>query len=140
MSPRTFTQVPSLSEPLRLSIEQLPKIVADAFSSREILGVLLIGSCSTGQASYLSDIDLLIVLREGPLKYGRVCAFREQWDRVLLKKGSLSLPVHTNYILPEAFQTHEPAMRKALRNAMIILDPEKILVHKLEKLRREKKP
>lgn len=84
--------------------------------AREFRQVLVIGSVSRGEATYRSDVDLLVILRQGPLNYARVQDLRRRLEEEVIS-GSEGLEVQAQFVLPGVHQTTEPAMRQALREA-----------------------
>ena len=114
----TFSQVPSLGLPLAKQIEGIVHLFQDHADRLDAEALLLIGSCSTGQATYRSDVDLLVILRDPPLTYDRVQKLRDLFDT--LGMPELPLPVQIQFILPTAFETKEPAMATALKMAIAL--------------------
>lgn len=89
----------------------------------EIDAVLLIGSCSIGEATFRSDIDLLVVLRNGPLHYGRVKEIRDRIEEAVLSEFLLKpLPIQLTVVLRSVFDTTEPAMLKALQLSQTLFE------------------
>ena len=118
-----WTHVPSLSDPLDEQIRGIERgFPPDVLEQAE--GVLLTGSASRGEATYRSDLDLLVVLRQPPLSYERVVALRRRIEEAM-PEGALERPLAADihFILPSAFATEEKAMSAALNNAVILLDP-----------------
>ena len=76
LQPKLLTEINSLSQAFASS-----RKVAIL---RQVESILLIGSCSRGQATYRSDIDLLVILKEGPLTYTRVRQLRDIFESELL--------------------------------------------------------
>ncbi len=114
-----FSNVPSLQGPLEEEIKKLATFLKEEFDAIAF-GSLLIGSCSRGDANYRSDVDILVVLKEGPLKYERVVKLRGAFD----SRATLGEPLgyQLNFVLSDVFETEEPAMREALRKAVILVD------------------
>lgn len=129
-----YTAVASLERPLKKEIELIGFELERHLSQLNALGVLLTGSCSEGKATYRSDIDLLVLVKEGPLTYGQVCKLREQVERVLGPKKQMPLPVEVHFVLPSVFETKEPAMKKALAAAQKLCDPSGALKKGLESI------
>jgi len=123
-----FTQVPSLIAPLQSQIEALRAGIPTGLVKNEILGVLLIGSASRGEATYRSDVDLLFVLKEAPLNYQRTVSLKRQIEPSLRQEP---LPVQLQFVLPSVFETTERAMREALARAIILIDPTGVLASRL---------
>ena len=97
------------------------------------MGVLLIGSTSRGMATYRSDIDLLVVLKDGDLHFGRVQNLRDHLDHALADVADTPLPIHANFVLPSVIDTKEPAMQRALLSAIILWDPSLELYRQLKR-------
>lgn len=116
-----LSQVPSLNPKLEKVLEDLrKKFPANLLPLLD--SVLLIGSASRGAATYRSDLDLLVVLREGPLQFERVRSLRDQFEREWLQHIQSPLPFQVNFVLPSVRSTQEPAMRDALTKAIMLID------------------
>ncbi len=99
----------------------LSERLKSAFAA-EAEGVLLTGSCSRGEATYRSDIDLLVVLKAGPLNYERVQKLRDCADRAFESdQASLVLKLEIHFVLPSVFETQEPAMIEAIRLSQVLV-------------------
>jgi predicted nucleotidyltransferase len=117
-----LTSVPSLAGKLEAQLRSLREALAAASIAGEFQEVLVIGSVSRGEATYRSDIDLLFILREGPLNYSRVQDLRDRLEHQVLEKVSeRALPVQAQFVLPSVRETREPAMRSALKAAWPLL-------------------
>lgn len=138
MSQISYTQVPSLVSILEGEIESIRQTLLHIFTDSEIMGCLLIGSCSRGEATYRSDIDLLIVLCEGPLTYSRVRDLRDRFDeKWAASQGTSPLHCELHFVLRSVFETKEPAMRKALLTAISLIDKMGALKNELHRLKGE---
>src|ERR1700733_10849189 len=110
-----YSRVPSLIPLLHRQIQGLKDHFPDM---RDILGVMLTGSCSSGQATYRSDVDLLVILRDGPLNFGRVREIRDTIEMGYRKQNRAEflndpLPIQITVVLKSVFSTSEPAMKEA---------------------------
>ncbi|MCM2322689.1 MAG: nucleotidyltransferase domain-containing protein [Oligoflexia bacterium] len=135
-----FTQVPSLIAPLDEQLRGI-RAILKSIKDPEISGALLTGSCSTGKATYRSDIDILVLLAEGPLNYARTRSVRDRLEATFKDAGRLELlekPLEVQFtvVLESVFATREPAMRAALRSAHLLSDAAGIQ-QKLKKLQKE---
>ena len=88
-------------------------------------------------ATYRSDIDLLVILKEGKLDYGRVKQIRDEIERHFSSVGAENvlrspLPVECTVVLRSVFRTIEPAMKEALNFAVILSDFTGELTQELE--------
>lgn len=118
-----WTTITSLQEPLNTQIEQLKNHFPTGLLGTTIEGVLIIGSVSRAVATYRSDLDILAVLCQPPLTYGRTVDLRDKIEKVIPSAVlSHPLPVQLHFILPAAFDTGEKAMFDALRSSFILLD------------------
>ena len=125
LSELIYSQVPSLQEPLSLQIVGIAKQFP---ISSKIRGVALIGSCSIGQATYRSDVDLLVIVGAQQLTYSDVVKMRDEVENHFESKGfaelcSNPLPIQVTVVLESVFLTEEPAMRDALKTAIPLFDP-----------------
>ncbi len=120
----SWTQIPSLRAALE---KQIRGIIADFprdVLESEIEGIFLVGSCSEGKATYRSDLDLLVVLKNPPLKYGRVVDLREKIEaKMPLAALSEPLACEFHFVLPDVADTSEPAMMDSISKATILIDP-----------------
>lgn len=132
-----YTAVASLTPLLETQVSSLIKVLPVVFSPNESMGALLIGSCSRGQATYRSDLDILVILQTGSLTYSRVQSLRDQFEQCWSKSNAGPLPCQINFVLPTVFETSEPAMQNALRDAVILHDSGGTLDRKLEPFRRK---
>jgi predicted nucleotidyltransferase len=128
-----FTKVPSLGPLLDRQISELKRFLPHL---KEVKGILLSGSCARGEATYRSDIDLLIILENGPLNYSRVQQIRDNIEQGLIAQSKADLldaplPVQITVVLDSVFSTSEPAMRDALKSALILVNPEGTLKGKV---------
>ncbi len=119
-----FTSIPSLKDPLQQQIQNLQAGLA-RFQDENVAGILLIGSCSRGEATYRSDIDLLLILNEAQLKYDRVQEIRNSVELHFQRMGcqellETPLPVQLTVVLKSVFTTQEPAMIEALQRAIVL--------------------
>ncbi len=129
----SFTKVPTLIPLLDYQMEEIKKNFP---RDLEIVGALLIGSCSSGTATYRSDIDILVVLKEGRLTYDRVKNIRDQFESHFQGIGkeellNKPLPVEITVVMSSVFSTIEPAMKGALSIAHILYDPDRCLLKKI---------
>jgi predicted nucleotidyltransferase len=124
MKTGVFTTVKSLTQPLEQQICTLAAGFTPGLLEGEIEGVLLSGSCARGEATHRSDIDLLVVLKSGPLNYSRVQRLRDALEEAIPAE-TLSAPLQVNFqfVLASVFETQEPAMAQALVEARILVDP-----------------
>ena len=98
-----YTKVPSLQPKLEAQISEIRTRLAGADLRAELDEVLLVGSCSRGEATYRSYVDLLVILRNGPLNYRRVCRLRDRFDHeVLVNSQRHCLPVEVQFVLSAA--------------------------------------
>ena len=120
---RAWTTVPSLQQLLDRQIKLLAERFNGGLLVDEIKGVLLTGSCSRGSATYRSDVDLLVILQAGPLKFSRVSALRDAIETAIpIETLSSPLRVEFHFVLGSVFETSEPAMREALAAAETLVD------------------
>ena len=123
-----YTQVTSLSDSLSRQVEGLRQHFP---LSDEIGAVLLLGSCSRGEATYRSDIDILIVLTGNKLTYGKVQEIRDGVEAGFDANGqkaclSEPLPVQFTVVLRSALKSAEPAMKQALLHKIVLADPHQL--------------
>lgn len=137
---RTWTQVPTLQPKLNKQIKDLIRKFPKSFFKKDILGVLLMGSCARGQATYRSDIDCLIVLKYAPLTFARIKELREALEKHF-RPSLLHRPLQCefHFVLPGVFKTKEPAMRQGLMQSINLLDPEGALKKGLKLLEQNQK-
>ncbi len=131
----SYTTVPSLVIPLNEQIKRLKKRALDFIQKGSYLlrGVLLIGSCSRGTATYRSDIDLLFVLSaSSELTYGFVKKIRDDFE----EGEETPLPVQVTVVRETVFDTDEPAMKQALRESEVLADLSGELDRKVSILKR----
>lgn len=134
-----WSRVPSLRGPLKAQIDALGREVTPILqdSTTDALGVLLTGSCSRGEATYRSDVDLLVVLATAPLNYSRVRTLRDRFEARLSRAAQESpLACEIHFVLSSVFETREPAMRGALKEAKVLSDPTGELARRLEAFRK----
>lgn len=130
-----FTQIPSLIQPLKNQVLELQRHWP---KNEEILGVLLIGSCSKGEATYRSDVDLLIISKIPKLTYEYVKTLRTSLEKDFIESGHSDLlqkplEVQMTIVQESVFLTIEPAMQDALRHAIILRDETHTIASKLKR-------
>lgn len=125
---RRFTSVPSLIEPLRTQIRGLVSGLR-SYSDPRVSGIVLTGSCSRGEATYRSDVDLLVILGLGPgaLNYSVTREIRDSIESHFKRLDAdellrQPLPVEVTVVLESVFETQEPAMLDALNKCLLIQD------------------
>ncbi|MGE0525800.1 MAG: nucleotidyltransferase domain-containing protein [Bdellovibrionales bacterium] len=128
-----FTQVPSLQVPLSRQVRGLSSDL-DQIRPVGILGVLLIGSCARGTATYRSDVDLLVILDQRAFKAHDVRAVQELLENQLQAHND-PLPLQFVVVGKSVFQTQEPAMMGNLRDSLILYDPQRLLQSRLKALK-----
>lgn len=124
-----YTKVSSLKAPLKEQLDQLAEMLT-SFSkeNNQIEGVLLTGSCSRGEATYRSDVDLLFVVRDSSLiKFSEVQKNRDKLENFLNRMGKSTLlnkplELQSIFVSLDVFETEEPAMSEALSKAIIFVD------------------
>ena len=96
----------------------LPRLVGD-----RVVAATVIGSVADGRARDGSDIDLVLVLRQGePVR--RDYAW---WDREVeprLTNDRAGFPVQPLFVARSALRTNEPHLRRALATGIPLWDPE----------------
>jgi hypothetical protein len=98
-----------------------------ALVSERIRAVAVIGSVAEGTARDESDLDLLIVLREGGPCRGDYRWWDEQVAPRLSGGGAERFPVQPVIVARESLDTSEPNLRGALRCAIPLWDPDGLL-------------
>ncbi len=97
----------------------LPGLLAERMRA-----AMVIGSVADGRARDESDIDLLLVLREGSPQR----ADYEWWNAAvvpgLCAGGRSKFPVEPTIIGTRSITTDEPNLRRALRTGVVLWDPE----------------
>ncbi len=98
---------------------QLPPLVTP-----KVVGAAVIGSVAEGRARDASDIDVLLVLREG----GPTRADYRWWDQAVAPRlaHGPSFPVEPIFVAHASLRTDEPNLRAALRSAYPLWDPENV--------------
>ncbi len=94
MALRTYSRVESLQPLLADQVLNIAERLKVAPLMQEILGVLLTGSCARGEATYRSDIDFLVILRDPPLNYSRVTKLRAALIQSLREAVSILDPYY----------------------------------------------
>jgi predicted nucleotidyltransferase len=122
---RQYTKIFSLNLPLSKQVDGLQRYFPLA---GEIGAVLLVGSCSRGEATYRSDVDILVLLNTDKLTYGKVRDVRDRIEQGFASQGQEALltqplPVQFTVVLASAITTSEPGMKLALLDKVILADP-----------------
>jgi predicted nucleotidyltransferase len=116
-----WSRIPSLNPRIESALATFIAAFPTSLRSQAV-EVLLIGSASRGEATYRSDLDVLVVLRAGPLTFSRVQELRDLLDRETL--GNLQdspLEFQVQFALASVFHSEEPAMREALKHARVLI-------------------
>lgn len=122
MSRTVPTQVPSLVGPLSEQLSAICGHVPGFSVEVEAERVLLTGSCARGEATWRSDVDLLVVLRLGPLTYSRVRSVRDAFDARVGALSDRPLPVQVSVMLAETLADPDPGTKLALRDAIAMIE------------------
>lgn len=116
-----YTKVPSLILPLQNQIEALRAYFAASAPALGLERVILFGSCARGEATYRSDVDLMLVLAEGPLTFARSSALKERVESETESSGIRSaLPLQLTCVLSSIDASQDPGTRDALQFSSIL--------------------
>jgi predicted nucleotidyltransferase len=102
----------------RLS-SRLPELVGI-----RVVAAMVIGSVAEGRAGDQSDIDLLLVLREGAPARADYRWWDERVAASLPDRDDARFPVEPLFVGRSALRTNEPHLRNALRSGLPVWDPE----------------
>lgn len=102
----------------RLRVE-LPDLICE-----RMCAAMIIGSVAAGRARDESDIDLLLVLRQGSPRRTDYQWWDENVQARLLGGGPQRFPVQPLIISRQSLSTREPNLRSALDTGIPIWDPE----------------
>lgn len=112
--------MPTLKAPLTQQIGAIQKAIPEIAKQIDVSAVLLTGSCSRGEATFRSDIDLLFVLNKAAPTYSSI----KQWrDLIESKVSGIPLPIQAHFVSRLVEKTVEPAIRMAISDAQILFDP-----------------
>lgn len=115
-----YTKVPSLKEKLEQQISALRTRLGEVLTrDAQYFGFLLTGSCARSDATYRSDIDVLVILDEGELKAERVARLRENLESSM-QPGVLE--VQFTFILKTSLNTSEPGLKQALHESALLAE------------------
>jgi hypothetical protein len=115
-----------LEERVRALRQLLPPLVHD-----RVCAILVIGSVAEGRARDGSDIDILLVLRDGSPRR----ADYTWWEDVVapsLANLGRAFPIQPVFIARTSLATSEPHLRSALGSGFPLWDPEGIFDDQLE--------
>lgn len=131
--------MPSLKNTLKAQIVELQSVFS-RFSDPHLLGVLLFGSCARGEATYRSDVDILLVFETSHLTYGFVQSARDNVEKHFRNSGkelalSKPLPVQTTVVASSVFATNEPGMTQALTESLLLFDRKGTMKDNLSRFR-----
>jgi predicted nucleotidyltransferase len=133
-----YTKVKSLVRPL---LEQITKIqyVLSQYKQSHFVGALLFGSCSRGQATYRSDIDIMLIFAQDDLNFSFVQKTRDQaeWFFAAHKMSEAlcePLQVEFQVVRNTIFNSKEPATIENLHHGKILVDPSEQLKRQMETL------
>lgn len=99
----------------------LPALVRERISA-----AIVIGSVADGRARDTSDVDLVLVLRDGSPRRSDYT----WWDRTVaptLDTDDARFPVQPLIVGRSALSTAEPHLARALRDGIVLWDPEALL-------------
>lgn len=131
-----FTAIPSLLVPLREQITGIKNIL-NTFHQDLFVGAILFGSCSRGNATYRSDIDIMLIFEQNNLDFKFVQTTRDSVENHFFKHGSSTLlktplPVEFQVVRTSVFSSTEEEMKKNLRTGIILTDKNNILRKNME--------
>ena len=105
-------------------LTELHRVIPILVGSR-VKAAMIIGSVADGRARDDSDVDLLLVLREGsPLRSDYAW-----WDEEIAPQlpQSRRFPVQPIFVAEQSLATEEPNLRNALHGGLPLWDPEGLL-------------
>lgn len=126
-----FTAISSLLTPLREQIAGIKNILSK-FDQDFFVGAILFGSCSRGEATYRSDIDIMLIFDQSNLDFKFVQTTRDLVEGHFLahnssKLLSTPLPVEFQVVRVSAFSSTEEEMKKNLHTGIVLVDKNNIL-------------
>lgn len=132
------TQVKSLIQPLQEQMAHLKRLLGN-YRQEHFLGAILFGSCCRGEATYRSDIDILLVFEAMDLNLAVVQKTRDLVEAFFIAHNAEStlqkpLPVEFQVVLFSVFSTQEPEMLKNLKQGIILSDKQGLLKKEQERL------
>lgn len=134
----SYTQVKSLMQPLHQQVTRLSQII-DHYQQKHFLGAILFGSCCRGEATYRSDIDILLIFETMDLNLTVVQKTRDRLEAFFQSQNAEAvlqkpLPVEFQIVLLSVFSTQEPEMLKNLKQGLILSDKQGLLKKEKDKL------
>ncbi|MGZ3769124.1 MAG: nucleotidyltransferase domain-containing protein [Bdellovibrio sp.] len=133
-----YTSIPSLATPLDQQISGL-KSVIQLYDQNFFKGAVLFGSCCRGEATYRSDIDIMLIFDQKNLDYTFVQKTRDSIEEFFLKHNAQQLlnsplPVEFQVVRSSVFSTTENEMKTNLRCGIILVDKANFIKLKVEAL------
>lgn len=121
-----YTKIPSLQGLLHIQIESL-KTGLTQYAQKQFVGALLFGSCCRGEATYRSDIDILLVFEQISLNFSFVQQTRDAIEKHFTDRGLGNLlrqPLRVEFqvVRDSVFQTSDPVMKSNLEMGIILVD------------------
>ncbi|MGZ3746422.1 MAG: nucleotidyltransferase domain-containing protein [Pseudobdellovibrionaceae bacterium] len=132
----TYTKVPSLIDPLAQQIQGI-KAHLESFDQEFFLGAILFGSCSRAEATYRSDIDIMLIFDQNNLDFSFVQKTRDRIENhfsVHKLSHLLNEPLKAEFqvVRFSVFQSKEDEMKNNLKTGLCLVDKFGLLKREME--------
>jgi predicted nucleotidyltransferase len=121
-----YSSVPTLQPKIEIQMRQIQSALL-TLSVVNLVGIILYGSVARGHATYRSDVDLLVIIRQDTLTYSDVQLVRDLIEAHFNQLGlseilEAPLPVQLTVVRDSVFNSTEPDLQEALLSGIIFLD------------------